>query len=163
MQKVPKNDEKHDFWPFLTLLGRFWPFWWRHRPKSMSGWKSAPNEVLIEWSHGYLPMKKKIRCMSSRGLYDPYDVIGGDFWVKNIKYFIFILFLAPKKIFEKLARAENFDPIFDPPSLRNGNFWGVDPMTQSWPGDNPGSVQSFIKIVRAVFDRTTLPPFWHKL
>ena len=89
--------------------------------------------------------------MSSRGLYDPYDVIGGDFWVKNIKYFIFILFLAPKKIFEKLARAENFDPIFDPPSLRNGNFWGVDPMTKSWPGGNPGSVQSFIKIVRAVF------------
>ena len=68
--------------------------------------------------------------MSSRGLYDPYDVIGGDFWVKNIKYFIFILFLAPKKIFEKLARAENFDPIFDPPLVAKRQFLGGRPHDQ---------------------------------
>ena len=71
--------------------------------------------------------------MSSRGLYDPYDVIGGDFWVKNIKYFIFILFLAPKKFFEKLARAENFDPIFDPPSSCEKHFLGGRPHFQKMP------------------------------
>ena len=126
----------------------------------MSGWKSAPHEVLIEWSHGYLPMKIFFRCMSSRGLYDPYDVIGGDFWVKNIKYFIFILFLAPKKIFENLARAENFDPIFDPLLAAQHHFWEVDPIFQKCPRGNLGSVQSLKKIVCAVFLRIKMPRFW---
>ena len=91
--------------------------------------------------------------MSSRGLYDPYDVIGGDFWVKNIKYFIFILFLAPKKIFENLARAENFDPIFDPLLTARHHFWGVDPIFQKCPRGNLGTVQSLKKIVTAVFEK----------
>ena len=90
--------------------------------------------------------------MSSKGLYDPYDVIGGDFWVKNIKYFIFILFLASKKFFENLARAENFDPIFDPLLTARHHFWGVDPIFQKCPRGNLGSVQSLKKIVTAVFE-----------
>ena len=135
-----KNMIFDHFRPFLTLLGSFWPFWWCHRPKVITGPKRgfhklrfSPHEVLIEWSHGYLPMKKKFRCMSSRGLYDPYDVIGGDFWVKNIKYFIFILFLAPKKIFENLTRAENFDPIFYPPSSCEKHFLGGQRHFQKMP------------------------------
>ena len=98
--------------------------------------------------------------MTSRGLYDPYDVIGGDFWVKNIKYFIFILFWPPKKFSKNWRARKILTPFLTPPRHAKNIFWGVDTIFKKCPRGNLGSVQSLKKIVCAVFLRLKMYGFW---
>ena len=81
----------------------------------------------------------------------PMTSSGAIFGSKISNTLFLYFFWPPKKISKKLARAENFDPIFDPLLTARHHFWGVDPIFKKCPRGNLGSVQSLKKIVCAVF------------